>query len=36
MMTLLFVSTLWCRSDDTYDEERAIENLFCCVLKKYK
>jgi hypothetical protein len=22
--------------DNTYDEERAIENLFCCIPKKYK
>jgi hypothetical protein len=22
--------------DDTYDEERAVEKLFCCILEKYK
>jgi hypothetical protein len=22
--------------DDTYDEERAVEKLFCCIPKKYK
>jgi hypothetical protein len=40
-MTLLFASTLCCIKmvqfgDDTYDEDRAVEKLFCCIPEKYK